>query len=222
MEENIGLGSGEVVDRWRQARPLPKEWLTHEQLQKIAPVRQTAIDTFLPYLNANFEKYSITTKQRIAAFLAQVLHESMCFKYVREIWGPTTQQKKYERDFNQPYKAGLGRNDRNYLPFMLGNSQAGDGKFFSGHGLIQITGRTNHAICSKAMFGNDTLLTNPTLLEVPEYAVESAFWFCVDYKNLLDEFDSKGVDDETRKINGGLNGIDERRRYYECGVMVLS
>ena len=189
--------------------------ITKELLQK-AGVKDNRIDAFLLYLQKNAEKYEINTKQRIAAFLAQILHESGRLAYVREIWGPTPQQKKYERDFTQPYKAGLTRNDRNYLPFMLGNEKEGDGRLFAGRGLIQVTGRTNYAKCSQFLFGGDRLLTEPQLLESPEYAVASAFWFCIDRAHLLDEFDSAGIADETKKVNGGTNGIADRQAIYDA------
>ncbi len=72
-------------------------------------------------------EYGIDTPTRQAAFLATVGHESGGLRYARELWGPTATQARYE-----------GRAD-------LGNTQPGDGKRFRGHGLIQITGRFNHA-----------------------------------------------------------------------------
>ena len=62
----------------------------------------------------------------LAQFLAQVMHESGGLRYVREIWGPTKAQARYE-----------GRKD-------LGNTQPGDGKRFMGRDVIQVTGRANH------------------------------------------------------------------------------
>ncbi len=75
----------------------------------------------------------INTPARAAAFLAQVGHESGQLRYLREIWGPTPAQVRYE-----------GRAD-------LGNAQPGDGKRFMGRGLIQITGRKNYADCGAAL-----------------------------------------------------------------------
>jgi putative chitinase len=63
---------------------------------------------------------------RLANFVGQTCHESGSFRYLREIWGPTEQQLRYE-----------GRQ-------ALGNTQPGDGKRFMGRGLIQLTGRANY------------------------------------------------------------------------------
>src|SRR5690606_17393021 len=79
-----------------------------------------------PYVRAACIEFEITAPTRLAAFLAQVGHESGGFVYAREIWGPTEAQKRYE-----------GRKD-------LGNTQPGDGSRFRGRGLIQITGRANY------------------------------------------------------------------------------
>jgi len=83
--------------------------------------------SFAPFLDDACRQYEIDTPARLAAFLAQVGHESGSLRWVQEIWGPTTAQTRYE-----------GRVD-------LGNTQPGDGRRFCGHGVIQITGRSNHA-----------------------------------------------------------------------------
>jgi putative chitinase len=76
---------------------------------------------WVPSLQAACDRYEINTPLRVAAFLAQVGHDSMGLSCVREIWGPTPAQTHYE-----------GRGD-------LGNTELGDGKRFMGRGLIQIT-----------------------------------------------------------------------------------
>lgn len=210
------------TDKQRREYEKPKEYVTAAQLKKIAPtVSATAIETFLPYINRFLPQYDVTTPRRIAAFLAQVLHESGGLKYVRELWGPTTQQKKYERDFNQPWNNKLKKTDRNVLAYMLGNSEPGDGARFKGHGLIQVTGRANHLQCSKDLFNDARLIENPKLLTVPEYAVLSAFWFWKKRKlNPTADFgDVKAV---TKIVNGGKNGLDERIAYFDKAIVILS
>lgn len=83
--------------------------------------------------------FGIDTPQRQAAFLAQVAHESGSFRYVREIWGPTAAQQRYE-----------GRAD-------LGNTEPGDGQRYLGRGLIQLTGRANARQARDALQGTSTL-----------------------------------------------------------------
>ncbi|WP_250538833.1 MULTISPECIES: glycoside hydrolase family 19 protein [unclassified Caballeronia] len=112
---------------------------------------------WLPHLQATCDRFAINTPRRVAAFLAQIGHESGGLVYAREIWGPTPAQTRYE-----------GRTD-------LGNNQPGDGKRFMGRGLIQITGRRNYQLAS---IGLDLdLITHPELLEQPANAASSAGWW---------------------------------------------
>lgn len=135
-------------------------------------------------------RFGINTKQRIANFIGQAAHESGRFRYLREIWGPTPTQLRYE-----------GRKD-------LGNTVAGDGHRFLGRGIFQLTGRANYREAGRAL-GLD-LESTPTLAETPDVAVQTACWFWQS-KGLSTLADAGREDDITRRINGGTNGIDDRR-----------
>jgi putative chitinase len=194
--------------------------LTIDQLRHIAPNAPKNADVFLPYLNQFCPQYSIDTVERICCFLGNLMEESGQLRYVREIWGPTTQQKKYERDFNAVWPEH-DRNGRNWLATQLGNSEPGDGLRFRGHGLIETTGRANHLETSKALFGDDRLLQHPELLEVPEYAVKSAchFWKSRGCNELADQVSISGDPHQNfkytvKKVNGGLTHYTERLNYY--------
>lgn len=90
-------------------------------------------------------------RNQCAYILATAWHETGRYKYMREIWGPTPAQARYE-----------GRND-------LGNTVKGDGKKFLGRGFVQITGRRNYTDWSRRL-GLD-LVKEPQLAERPEIAV---------------------------------------------------
>lgn len=143
----------------------------------------------------------INTRLRIAAFLAQIGHESGSLVYSKELGGPSY-FAKYD-----------GRKD-------LGNVQIGDGARFAGRGLIQVTGRTNYAKASQALFGDDRLLKTPELLEQPEWAAKSAVWFWTS-RNLNLLADGAQFTDLTKKINGGLNGQEDRKARYQLALSVL-
>lgn len=89
----------------------------------------------------------------------------------------------------------------------LGNTQPGDGWKFRGQGLIQTTGRWNFRAASIGMYGDEhILLDNPTILQEPEGAAESAAFFWYD-KKLNGITDIRVV---TRKINRGMLELDKR------------
>jgi len=154
-----------------------------------------------PALTLAMEGGKINNRLRIAAFLAQIGHESGSLFYVKELGGPNY-FAKYD-----------GRKD-------LGNTQPGDGAKFAGRGLIQITGRNNYGRASQALFGDDRLLKNPELLEQPEWAAKSAVWYWTT-RSLNNLADGGQFTDLTKKINGGLNGLDDRLARYHYALKVL-
>jgi putative chitinase len=135
--------------------------------------------------------------ERETHFLAQVAHESGGFNYVREIASGAA----YE-----------GRAD-------LGNTEPGDGTLFRGRGLIQITGRANYRACGDAL-GVD-LVAEPDLLESPVLAARSAGWFWETHglNEMADRGDIRGI---TKRINGGLNGYQDRLAYLESAQRRLT
>lgn len=147
------------------------------------------------------DEYEINNRERKAAFMAQILHESGMLRYVKEIWGPSPAQSRYE-----------GRKD-------LGNVQIGDGKLYMGRGFIQTTGRNNYQKTGEAL-GVD-LLSNPELLETPILASRSAGWF---WKNRgLNELADDGrFELITRRINGGINGLEDRERKWDISRRVFA
>jgi putative chitinase len=93
--------------------------IIEQQFRQMMPHAGSRLDPHWPYIAPALEKGRITTPKRIAAFLAQLAHESGEYKHMEEIWGPTEAQRGYE-----------GRPD-------LGNYFPGDGYKFKGHGPIQ-------------------------------------------------------------------------------------
>lgn len=135
--------------------------LTPGMLRAATGCTQDAADIYAAPLFQAAAYYSINTPARLAAFLAQLGHESGSLRYTREIWGPTFAQAGYE-----------GRRD-------LGNIYAGDGAKYRGHGLIQVTGRSNHAAARDRLrveFGTDVpdFEFDPEALMQPRWACLSA------------------------------------------------
>lgn len=188
--------------------------ITTDQLKAIAPsIKPGGLQLYTDLLNLYMPKYDITTPARIAPFLANLAHECASFNHMREIASGAA----YE-----------GRAD-------LGNTQPGDGRRFPGRGGIQITGRGMYEWCSKALYKDLRLINNPELLERPPAAIESACWFWKVVKGLnaiADQPDSythvfKGNTYDRFewicfKINGGTNGMQERKAFYERAKAIIS
>ena len=180
--------------------------VTEQQLQRIMPNARRQAGVFVSALNTAMVNRQINTPRRQAAFLAQVGHESGQLQYVRELGGD-----QY-----------LSKYDTGTLAVRLGNTAEadGDGQKYRGRGLIQVTGRRNYLICSQALFGDERLLLQPELLEQPQWAAESAAWFW--QRNGLNELaDNDQFTTITRRINGGLNGLEERLRLWTRAKAVL-
>ena len=180
--------------------------ITEKQLQQILPTAGTKAGVFIPGLNATMGKYAIITRLRMAAFIAQIGHESGQLRHVRELG-------------NNAY---LAKYDTGRLAQRLGNTPEadGDGQLYRGRGLIQVTGRANYEACSEALFGDSRLLNTPELLEQPVYAALSAGWFWqrAGLNTLADKGDFLTI---TKRINGGTNGLDERKALYQRALEVL-
>ena len=179
--------------------------LSESDLQRIMPrLPADKRQLYLPFLNRVMEIYEIDAPPRMAAFLAQLAHESGQFRFMEEIWGPTAAQRRYEPPSD--------------LARRLGNTQPGDGKRFKGRGPIQITGRFNYKKYGD-LLGVD-LISNPDLAATPQIAFQTAglYWRSNGLNELADRQDFITI---TRRINGGLNGLADRQKYYDIAKNVL-
>lgn len=161
------------------------------QLQSIyREAKPSLIDLFLEPINQTLQRFDLDTLERRRMFLAQIGHESGQLRYQEEL----ATGAGYE-----------GRRD-------LGNTQVGDGVKYKGRGLIQITGRSNYALCALAL--DLPLLENPELLKSLPASIMSAGWFW--NNNNLNSYCDKGdFYGLTKRINGGLNGINDRVLLYK-------
>lgn len=181
--------------------------LTAQQLQAATGCTPERAARWLPPIERACQLYDINTLRRLAAFLAQIGHESGRLRYTREIWGPTPAQARYE-----------GRAD-------LGNRLPGDGHRFLGRGLIQITGRFNYraATAGIRLVRRDApdFERDPEQLEQPEWAALSGAWYWHS-RNLSALADAGQFQAITRRINGGLNGQEERVALYGAALDALA
>lgn len=166
--------------------------ITESQIIKFAPASKKVAAIVAKWFNHYNNGFQVNTPLRIAAFLAQTAHESSSFTRVREIAS------------GQAYE---GRK-------VLGNIYPGDGRIFKGRGYIQITGRANYTALSKYLYNDERLTRDPEVIATPQYAMLSAFWYWQVHR--LNGFaDRQQMETITKRINGGLNGLEERMSFYK-------
>jgi putative chitinase len=194
--------------------------MTYDQLDALG------IDhKWLAPLEEVFAKYDISTPQRQACFMGQCAHESGNFKTLQEnlnysaeglmkTWPSRFATKEIADQYaRQPAKiAGKVYNGR------LGNTSEEEASNFLGRGLIQLTGKENYANCGAAL--DIDLVGSPTLLVEPKYAALSAGWFW-NKKGLNSLADAQDYETMTKRINGGLIGLDDRKAKIAKALSVL-
>jgi predicted chitinase len=141
------------------------------------------------------ERAGINTPLRICHFMAQIAHESDSFRTARE------------------YASGAayeGRAD-------LGNVKKGDGVRYRGRGLIQLTGRANYRAAGEAL--GIPLETTPTLAEGGRVIMQIAVWYWTS-RRLNGYADKNDIRAVTKRINGGYNGLADRREKFRRAVEI--
>lgn len=183
---------------------------------------------WLEPLEDTFAKYEINTPVRQASFIGQCAHESNNFRTLEENlhYSATALMRVWPSRFpdidvanqyaNNPEKIANkvygGRAD-------LGNVEDGDGWKFHGRGVIQLTGRSNYTVCGLAL--NKPFVELPQMLLEPENACMSAgwFWHKRDLNSLADKQDYETM---TKRINGGLLGLVDRKEKIAKALSVLN
>jgi len=189
--------------------------ITPAHLSSIAGITTKLMPGLTEWINKLCPSYEIDTPQEFAHFLAQACHESDHFKTTREY----ASGKAYE-----------GRAD-------LGNKFPGDGERFRGRGIFQTTGRSNYLQLGIKKGQRDLFINTPELLEQPEYAVWSAceYWKTRGLNDIANHPDAdilkkkyKGqildlspVEFISYTVNGGPNGLKERKIFYTKARQVL-
>lgn len=202
--------------------------LTETNLAQMLP-RNKDIGHLLEIFNDLFPKYDITNTNRIAGFLAQCGHESADFTVLKENLNYSAEG--LDKVFPKYFK-NVGRNAQEYhrQPEKIanivyanrmgnGDTDSGDGWKFRGRGAIQITGRDNYTRLAKyiGMSLDETVVYIETL----RGAIESACWFWKANK-INDTCDNDDIVLMTKKVNGGTNGLEERKKHYNLNKKILS
>ena len=194
--------------------------LTADILRAAFPAaRPTDIARFATPLAVACVEAGIDTPLRLAAFLAQIGHESGQLRLLVENLNYSAEAllRVFPRHFDAAQAAAYARQPERIAARVYanrmgnGDEASGDGWRYRGRGLIQITGHDNYAACGTAL-GLD-LIAQPELLEQPGPAARSAGWYW--HRNGLNRpADARDITTITRRINGGLTGLDDRKAHY--------
>lgn len=198
--------------------------LTTAQLRNALDIPTKRAELWIDPINATLGRFKIIEPLHVAAFLAQIGHESVQLSATEENLNYSANGlrgyfSKYFKpgEFDQFARKPQAIANRVYAN-RNGNSDeaSGDGWRYRGRGLIQITGRYNYERCGNAL--ELDLIAEPELLMEATNAALSAGWYW--YSRGLN-----GVADDiskvTRVINGGLNGIEDRKRLFKLAKMAL-
>ncbi|EAM6324538.1 glycoside hydrolase family 19 protein [Salmonella enterica] len=204
--------------------------MNQQQFQQAAGISAGLSARWYPYITAAMSEFGITAPLDQAMFIAQTGHESAGFTVLKESFNYSVEALK--KTFGKrltPYQCEmLGRIDGRQVAHQpqianlvyggrMGNKDAGDGWKYRGRGLIQITGLHNYRICGAAL--KLDLVASPELLEQELQAARSAAWFYTSKGCMIYGADINRV---TRIINGGLNGIEDRKvRYNKARAALL-
>lgn len=198
--------------------------LTKDKIQKILQIPNS--DEWFFLFEKYFNEYEINSVERMAEFLAQTCHESGNYKFLKENLNYSSSRlsavfPKYFKDVDvhlyhrKPEKIA----NRVYANRMgNGNEDSGDGWRYRGRGVIQITGKNNYT--SLAKYLDKPISHVVKYLETKEGALVSALWFWKEHQlNILADIENHQL--VCKRINGGLNGIQDRINKYNKFKTIL-
>lgn len=169
--------------------------ITKEQAEAI--FGNPIYDRELQDLNACLARYQINTIASMRHFLSQIAHESGGLRWLKELADGTAYESRKD----------------------LGNVNPGDGPKYKGAGAIQLTGRANYAAFAQE-------IGDPKVMEGCEYVAKTypfssaGFWWHNNEMNVLCDRGAT-IEEVTFRVNGGYNGLDDRKQYYEKARKVI-
>jgi putative chitinase len=200
--------------------------ITAAEIKSLFPTNKSCEELAVA-LNTILPKYEITTKKRIAAFLAQCGHESAGFTVLAENLNYSAEGlcKVFPKRFpsvaaSQPYHRQPEKIANKIYCDRMGNGTeaSGDGYKFRGRGAIQLTGKDNYSRFSTSI--GKSLDDTVKYCETLEGAICSAAWFWTTNK-INDIADKEDLTAMTKKINGGTIGLEDRKKHYKHAMEVL-
>ncbi|MDE3023313.1 MAG: glycoside hydrolase family 19 protein [Pseudomonadota bacterium] len=212
--------------------------ITHNQLIAASGASNLIAQAWLSPIANACRQYAINTPLRLAAFLAQIGHESANLTQTEESfnYSPEGLIATFAKMRRMPTLAHqLGRQPGERIVPMgrqekianivyggrLGNGEAvtGDGWAYRGSGLIQTTGRENFTSLADGI--KIDVLSNPDLVRNDKAvaAIAAAYYWYSNNLNML--ADASKFDQITKRINPAMLGEQDRLRLYESGLKAI-
>jgi putative chitinase len=214
--------------------------ITPATLHAACPERSSAdLAPIVPPIVAACVKFEMNTIRRVAAFVTQMAHEAQLqpknesLNYsVAALISLFSRERISSADAGQlgrrPGEPGLSVSRQMAIANLiyggdwgrrnLGNTQPGDGWIFRGTGPLQNTGRDNATRLAESL--GKSLDETVAFMRTEEGGIMAAAWFW-DANGINSLADTPGVEDETRKINGGLNGLADRKSRFDAMVAAM-
>lgn len=208
--------------------------VTIEQLARLAPEMRPGYREAFRLGQPVLDRWEISASpQRVAHFLAQVLHESQALtvEYENLAYSAERLSKVWPARFRPrgPLDpAGYARNPRKLANLVyggrMGNEGAEDGYLYRGRGMLQLTGKASYARATKLVREKlagvpgakaPDFVARPDAVLDPQWCLDvaAATWCDKGCNELADDND---VDQLTRRINGAGNGLAERTEWCRC------
>lgn len=165
--------------------------VTDEQMKEMGWSKYNLAD-----LNNCLKQFSINTVESLRHFLSQCSHESVHGNFVKELASGDAYENRKD----------------------LGNVNEGDGKKFKGAGYLQLTGRSNYQQLADKI-GDKDIMKGVDYVAANYPWTSAAFWW---QKNGMNTLCNSGatVEQVTKKVNGGQNGLEDRKKYYEKACQI--
>jgi len=207
--------------------------INRDQFKAAAGITDALADKWYPHITAAMKEFGIDTPKRQAYFIGQIGTESNGFMQVKEslnysveglkIFGTRLTDAQRQQLGRKPGESALSPERQAAIANLVyggryGNNLNGDGWKFRGRGLKQVTFRANYEACGKAL--KLPLTDNPDLLLQDANAARSAGWFWK--ANNCNQYADKGdLNGLTKVVNGGFNGLADRRARTDKALQVL-
>jgi len=180
-------------------------------------------DAVIAQIPDTAKKFNITNNLRLAHFLSQCGHESGGFKAVSENLNYSADGLKkifgkyFPGNLNESYAKQPEKIASRVYGGRMGNGDEAskEGYKFRGRGFIQLTGKSNYTNFTK--FIGEDCISNPDLVSTKYPLASAAFFFD---SNKLWSICDKGADDATvtavtKRVNGGILGLQDRIKHFK-------